>query len=137
MPQRNWQRPVLLSLAALAGLFACLLTVVVTFGALTIYRAADHPDAVQISDHSQYRWSPVLHLRRDTSYRALNEFPELYHWYSRRFELGPEARAESACITMERAEKVFLLETVTTVMLCDTGEARRIYVTRTFTLRYR
>ncbi|MDW8326083.1 MAG: hypothetical protein RMK99_05920 [Anaerolineales bacterium] len=137
MSNRDWQRPLFLSLTVLAGAVVCLLFVIAVFGLLTLYQAADHPDAVLISDYRQYRWMPVLHFRRDTSYRAPNEFPELYHWYSRRFELGPEVRAESACILMQRAGRVLLLEHATSVMLCDATDTRLIYVTRTFTLRYR
>ncbi|MGQ0602066.1 MAG: hypothetical protein ACT4QE_10270 [Anaerolineales bacterium] len=137
MLNKTWQRRLLIVLAMFAGLLASALALAATFGMLSLYQAADHPDAVLVSDHSQYRWAPALHFRRDTSYQAGNEFPQLYNWYSQRFALGPEASAESACITMEKADKVLLVERVTTVKLCDTGEQRRIYVTRTFTLRYR
>jgi hypothetical protein len=133
----SWQRRLWLALIALVGLGACAFTLVATYGLLSVYQAADYPEAVLVSDHNLYRLTPALHLRRDTSYQAEAEFPRLYNWYSRRFALGPEASAESACITMQKADKVFVLERVTTVKLCDTGSARRIYVTRTFTLRYR
>ena len=137
MLMQRWQRRLLFGLGAAVTFVACALALAMTYGVLSLYQAADHPDAVLVADHNLYRWEPVLHFRRDTSYQAATEFPKLYNWYSRRFDLGPEARAESACITMEKADRVLLLEWVTTVMLCDTGEQRRIFVTRTFTLRYR
>lgn len=131
------QRLLLISLGVSGGLAACLLAAALGWGVAFTYQAADYPGALPMADHSLYRWTPALHWRRDTSYRSTAEFPELYNWYSQRFGLGPEARAESACITMQKADRVFILERLTTVMICDTGPDRLVFVTRAFTVRLR
>ncbi len=114
----------------------CLTAGALGWAALEYQRAADYPGALQVADHNLYRLFPTPHLRRDTSYRSVADFPALYNWYSKRFRTGPEARAESACITLQSTEAVLLLERHTTVMLCDTGKDRLIFVTRALTLRW-
>ncbi len=131
------QRRMWIGLGALAGAIVTLLVSVLGVAAYNYYQAADYPGALLMADHSLYRLTPALHFRRDTSYRSADEFPKLYNWYSSRFEMGPEARAISACITLEQSDTVVIVERQTTVMLCDTERGRLIFVMRALTFRYR
>lgn len=131
------QRRLLIGVGVSAAALLCGLSLLTGAALFTTYQAADPPEAALVSDHSLYRLLPALHLRRDTSYRAAADFPSLYNWYSQRFQLGPESAAISACITMEKAETVAVIQQTITVMLCDAGAARMIFVTRSLTLRLR
>lgn len=102
------------------------------------YRQADHyPGATQIADHSLYTWTPSLSLRLDTSYRTQDKFPDVYHWYSHTFSLGPEVRAQSACIILEKSDAWLILENQMSVMVCDTPHGRMMFVMRAVSFRYR
>jgi hypothetical protein len=127
----------MIGVGVFGAMWLCGLGVLVWAALFTTYEAADYPGAMQVSDHSLYRFLPNLHLRRDTSYRAADEFPVLYNWYSQRFQLGPESAAISACITMEKSETITVIAQTVTVMLCDAGSERMIFVTRSITLRLR
>lgn len=132
-----WRRRMPLIGAGLAaGGLICLGLAVCAWAAAQYYRAADYPGASLVAEHNLYHVFPTLDLRRDTSYRSTAEFLRLYHWYSRQFGLGPEARAESACITMQRAETVVFLRWETVVTLCDASPQRLIFVTRAYSLRW-
>lgn len=137
MLSQRYQRRVWIGLGILAGALAAVMALALAAVVYNYYGAADYPGAMLVSDHSLYRLAPALHFRRDTSYRSTDEFPKLYNWYSGRFELGPEARAISACITLEKADTLLIVERQTTVMLCDTERGRLIFVMRALTLRYR
>lgn len=101
-------------------------------------QAADYPNSLLVSDHDIYRWSPYLTVRRDTSYRTMDEFPVVYNWYSSGFNLGPEVRAQSACILMARSTTALaIVERSMSVTLCDTPTGRMIFVQRSVSLRYR
>lgn len=102
-----------------------------------LWRAADYPGSIRLSDHTNLN---LLHLsfRRDTSYRTKDEFPIVYNWYSSGQNLGPEERAQSNCILMERTFTVLhVIERYMGVMLCDTPNGRMIFVNRTFSWRTR
>jgi hypothetical protein len=126
-------------LVIVSGLAAGLmLTLLVTFGVLALanqYRAADYPGAVLVSDHRMYKAVPRLYFRRDTSYRSSDPFPHIYNWYSRSFSLGPEARAQSACITLERADTIGVIQEYFSVTICDTASGRMMFVQRSYLLR--
>lgn len=100
-----------------------------------IRSAADYPGAMLVSDHSLYRISPRLYVRRDTSYRTTDAFPVVYNFYSNGFKLGPEKHAEGSCILMENTQSIGVLQNNMAVMLCDTQNGRMIFVMRSFTLR--
>ena len=137
MSEMSRQRRILIGVGLGGGLCACWLVGVLGWWVAEAYSAADYPGALPVANHSLYRLSPMPNLRRDTSYRSTDDFPRLYNWYSRRFSLGPEAGAASACITMQKADSVLLLHRETTVVICDAGSDRLIFVTRIFGLRWR
>jgi hypothetical protein len=101
---------------------------------LKVWRSADYPGASRLSDHSTYTLGHFSY-RRDTAYRTKDTFPVVYNWYSSGHNLGPEDRAQSNCITMERTFREFyILERSMGVTLCDTRNGRMIFVTRTVEL---
>jgi hypothetical protein len=122
-----------------AGLAAGLLIVMLgTLGMLAVagqYQAADYPGAMLVADRTMYRASPALAVRRDTSYRSSDPFPTIYNWYSQSFNLGPEARAQSACITLERSSGWAIFHQYVGVTLCDTPNGRMMFVQRSFIVR--
>jgi hypothetical protein len=119
------------------GLFAALVVIAVAAPLVQYYKAADYPGATQVSDHTVTKVLPSLTLRRDTSYRTQDAFPVVYNWYSSGFRLGPERRAQSACILMERSQTWLAVEQRMSVMLCDTSSGRMIFVMRSIGLRSR
>ncbi len=123
--------------STLAASLVCLAAVSVAVFVYQVHQAADYPGALLVSDHSLYKAFPNPHLRRDTSYRTTDSFPQVYNWYSTTFDLGPEARAQSACIVLEKAETWLVIEQTTSVMLCDASAGRMMFVMRSVTFRYR
>ena len=99
------------------------------------YQAADYPGSVLVADHTLSKVWPALVFRRDTSYRSSDPLPAIYNWYSQRFRLGTERRAQSACITLERSNTWWLAQEYIGVTICDTATGRMMFVQRTFTLR--
>lgn len=131
------QRRVLIGVGMLIGVTSCLVGFGLLLALQNYYRAADYPGGAQVANHSLYKFAPVLYVRRDISYRTTDLFPAVYNWYSSQFQLGPEARAESTCITMERSTTWFIVEQTTSVVICDTGKDRMIFVMRSVSFRYR
>ena len=102
---------------------------------LRVWRAADYPGAARLSDHNNVKLGS-LDFRRDTTYRTGDPFPRVYNWYSSGHNLGPEARAQSNCILIERVyHELYVVERYMGVTMCDTPAGRMIYVTRTIALR--
>ncbi len=130
------QKRVLMGVGALTGALLGLAGLTLMSQFQNYYHAADYPGSAAVADHRLYRWTPSLYARRDTSYRTFDLFPAVYNWYSGRFQLGPEARAESACITMDRSRPWLFLDQHVVVTICDTGKDRMIFVMRTISFRY-
>jgi hypothetical protein len=123
-------RRILLGLAIVSGVLVVLSLALGVGLTIRFLRAADYPGAVPVSDHTLSRLTPVIYFQRNTSYRTSDRFPDVYNWYSQTFDLGPEARAQSACITMERAAAWLVFERMTTVTVCDASTGRLIFVQR-------
>lgn len=100
-------------------------------------RAADYPGATLVGDQTIYKYVPHIVMRRDSSYRTTDPFPEVYNWYSNQFSLGPETWAQSACIQMAKATTWAVIERQTSVMVCDTSNGRMVFVMRSVGLRLR
>ncbi len=115
-----------------------LLALVLALGAAVVlkqYDAGAYPGSVLVAGHNLYDTRGSLYFRRDTAYRTSDNFTQVYNWYSQTFHLGPEARAASACITMERATTWWRVERYTGVTVCDTPNGRMLYVQRSIMLR--
>jgi hypothetical protein len=97
-------------------------------------RAAQYPDSVAISTHSNYKGLPNQ-FRWDNTYRTSDDFNSVYNWYSTTFDLGSESRAAEKCILLEGSRKQFIVERQTTVFLCNTPDHQLIFVTRFTTFR--
>lgn len=102
---------------------------------LLVLQADDgYPNALVASSKHSYKLFPP-YLRRDTFYRTPDAFPAVYNWYSSRLGLGPEARAMSRCISMERSRRVLFVNRYVAATVCDTPNGRMIFVQRTLWLR--
>lgn len=93
-------------------------------------RYADrYPQSLAVSSHSSYRGLPSR-FSWDNSYRTTDGFVSVYNWYSINFNLGSEARANSNCILLEGTSAELVVTRYTSVILCDTGDSRMIFVSR-------
>lgn len=119
------------------GLWA-VVCVAASAGLLRYRDAADYPGATFLGANTLYTFSPHLVIRRDTSYQTSAPFNDIYDFYSRGFDLGPEQHAQGTCILMGAATTTAgVIETAMTVTLCDTPDGRMIFVMRTVSLRIR
>jgi len=91
--------------------------------------AARYPGSMPISSHSNYKGLP-FEYRWDNSYRTSDNFTDVYNWYSIRFDMGAEARANGDCILLEADNAQVIFERHISVFLCSTRYGRMIYVTR-------
>lgn len=95
-------------------------------------QTAQYPGSARVSSHSNYTALP-REIRWDDSYLTADPFPQVYNWYSGRFGLGTEARANGTCILLEGLVQQQFVERYTGVMLCDTPTGRMIFVSRSAT----
>lgn len=101
------------------------------------YHAARYPGAEVIDAGDFVRLVPNLVFRRVETYRSTDPFNLIYNWYSQRFALGPERYATGSCLLMARSAHVFgPLHLNASVMVCDAGPIRMMFVQRTYLLRY-
>ncbi|MBU6361007.1 MAG: hypothetical protein WCL57_14170 [Chloroflexota bacterium] len=121
------------------GLVACLgLGSVGLWVGYPLYQSIDYPNATESSEDVTTEWWPDISVQRAGLYRTNDEFPKVYHYYSRQFELGPERSANSNCILMARTEITYrVIEQNTSVNVCDTPSDRMMIVYRTVTVKWR
>jgi hypothetical protein len=101
------------------------------------YRAARYPGATAIDATDTVRALPNFVFRRVETYRSDQPFNLIYNWYSQRFGLGPERYATGNCALMARSSNVLgPLHLNASVMVCDTGSDRMMFIQRTYLLRY-
>lgn len=138
---RAWLKQERLVFSGLLVFGLGLMTVVCVAASVLLLRyrdAADYPGATFLGAHTLYNFSPHLVIRRDTSYQTSAPFNDIYDFYSRGFDLGPEQHAQGACILMgDATTTAWVIETEMTVTLCDTPEGRMIFVMRAVSLRRR
>jgi hypothetical protein len=113
---------------------AALVGVVVLAGILVLLfahdrQAAQYPGSVPLSKHSNYRGLP-FEYRWDNSYRTSDNFTDVYNWYSVKYDLGAEARANGDCILLEGSHTQLAFSRHISVFLCNTRYGQMIYVTR-------
>ncbi len=119
-----------------------LVLVIAIWGGLALwawqaYHAARYPGSVAMDADDFVRATPNFVFRRVETYRSADPFNLIYNWYSQRFGLGPERYATGNCLLMARSSQVFgLLHLNASVMVCDTGPDRMMFVQRTYLLRY-
>ncbi|MEM7343730.1 MAG: hypothetical protein AAF485_05770, partial [Chloroflexota bacterium] len=110
-------------LAAILFGWVGLLSLIITERNLPHYPSGDI-----ISDHSIYKIFPKPTIRRDTSYRSEDKFPNVYNWYSTHLNLGTERQAQSGCIHIFGSSEWLAFERHMSVTLCDTPSDRMIFV---------
>ncbi len=134
MPKNNDNRNILLGcgLLLLFGFILVSSTLVIAFN--RTMQEVHYPGAIPLSNHANYTGLPT-HARWDNSYLTTDPFNDVYRWYSIRFSLGAEARANGSCITLEGPiENQFLDQTIT-VVICGTPRGRMIFVSRSVAVR--
>ena len=112
---------ILVSVAALAGILLLLF--------VRDRQAAQYPGSVPVSSHSNYKGLP-FEYRWDNSYRTSDNFTDVYNWYSIRFDMGAEARANGNCILLETSNAQLAFSRQISVFVCNTRFGQMIYVTR-------
>lgn len=119
------------------GIMGILLVTAVVLLSIFIQRqrqAAQYPGSIPLSSHSNYRQLPS-HFRWDNTYRTLDPFPNVYNWYSVRFDLGTEKRANGKCILLEGADAALIARRYMSVLLCNTPTGQMIFVSRSTSLK--
>ncbi len=96
--------------------------------------AAQYPGSVPVASHSIYK-AGALEYRWDDSYLATDNFTAVYNWYSITFELGAESRAIERCILLEGTNAQFVAKRHISVLLCNTPNGQRIFVSRSTTFK--
>jgi hypothetical protein len=125
-------RVVLIGLAVLACLLAA-----GAVGLWSAYLPGDYPGATRASSDTRVRYVPSLVLRRTSTYRSSDPFPDVYNWYSKRFSLGPESHAQGGCILMGRSfTTLWVVKEQITVTVCGTPNGQMMFVDRSSVLTY-
>ena len=93
-----------------------------------------YPDAEPITSHTIRTWNPPRLVEKRT-FLTQDKFPLVYHWYSRTFDLGPEAAAMGTCIDMYGEPTDDIVPVIISVTLCQTQNGQRINVTRYINFR--
>ncbi len=123
-----------LGMLAVAALAAALLL----WGLARFISAANFPGARLVADHSAFWPGRYPVVRRNSSYLTPAPFSEVYTWYSLTFELGPERYGLGSCNMMADSDTwLRLVDTDTSVTVCDTPAGRMVFVSRSVALRLR
>jgi hypothetical protein len=120
------------------GLLLLILLFTVAFGLVSFItqdrQQAQYPGSVSLSAHSNYKGLPRSY-RWDDSFRTNDEFRAVYEWYSLKFNMGAESRANGSCILLEADDQYFRAERFISVFICGTPEGQLVYVSRTTTFK--
>ena len=124
----------------MVGCAGVILLLVALIGSGLIYFAAQQrqavrfPGSVLVSSHANYAGLPT-HLRWDDSFRMNDSFTRVYNWYSTKFNLGSESRANGECILLEGSNQYIVIEQYMSVFLCQTDNGQVVYVSRFTSVR--
>ncbi len=88
---------------------------------------AHYPGALAVTAHNNYGGLPT-EIRWDNSYFTADNFTDVYNWYSTTFDMGAESRAIGRCLLLEARDARLLTERDMNVLLCNTPQGQRIYV---------
>ena len=119
----------------LAGIIFMVISYFVGFSLVLYqeYQSANYPGAEMISSHSNYSGLPKQ-LRWNQSYRTHDSFRKVYEWYSLRYEMGAENRANGSCIQLQSQLDGLIIKRYITVFLCGTSDGQLVFVDRTLQL---
>lgn len=88
---------------------------------------AHYPGAMAVTSHSNYGGFSS-EIRWDNSYFTTDNFTDVYNWYSTTFDMGAESRAIGRCLLLEARDEQLLAERDMNVLLCNTPQGQRIFV---------
>jgi len=118
------------------GLIA-LVIVLIGGGLVTAFyfdrNGAQFPNSRYISQHSNY--SLPRYYRWDDSYGSQESINTVFNWYSSTFDLGAEKQANGSCTFLEDTKSWGRFERYMSVLICDAGSERKIYVNRATSIR--
>ncbi len=125
-------------LLAGCSLLLTLLFFIAAFGLISLInrdrQQVQYPGSTPISAHSNYKSLPRSY-RWDDSFRTNDEFRAVYEWYSLKFNMGAESRANGSCILLEADDRFFRFERFITVFICGTPQGQMVFVSRTTTFK--
>ena len=122
---------ILLSLGGLTLTFACAAT---AFWLSRGYDPARYPGSTLLGG-GQLKFSALArgYVSQDGAYETTDRFPEVWHWYANRFDLGANrvVNAMENCMSLGKVEDRFLTRHVIGVTLCDKPDGTMIFINRT------
>lgn len=124
----------------LAGLGLLFFTFIllILFGLVSLIkqdrRQVQYPGSIPISNHSNYKSLPRSY-RWDDAFRTNDGFKSVYEWYSLKFSMGAESRANGSCILLEADDEFLRAERFISVVICGTPEGQLVFVSRTTTFK--
>ena len=73
------------------------------------------------------------YVSQDGAYETTDRFPDVWHWYANRFDLGANrvVNAMENCMSLAKDEDRFLTRHVIGVTLCDNPDGTMIFINRT------
>jgi hypothetical protein len=95
--------------------------------------SARYPGAIPLSSHNNYSGLP-FEYRWDDTYLTTDGFTEVYNWYSVKYQLGAESRANDRCILLDGTNEQRLGRRTISVILCNTQDGQMAFVTRSTVL---
>ncbi len=138
--REDWLTPrrMVFALSLLAAALALAFGLLLGAGVVRYFQSLVYPNALDVSESTLYIWWPNPTVRRTLSLRTQDGFGKVFGWYSRSFDLGPEQHAIGQCSSMARSRDVlWLLESDTSVQVCNTPAGRTVFGMRSLTFRWR
>jgi hypothetical protein len=132
MGDRTRRRALVLGSILLVGMLSLCLA-----AGATAYPSAEYPGATLVAGDTLIHYLPSLVVRNTSTYRSNAPFPDVYNWYSKHFQLGPENHAQGTCILMGRSfTRLGLIKEQVTVSVCATPTGQMMFVDRSSVVRY-
>lgn len=131
--QKQSQRRALFGCLGLIAVAVVILGVILVGGFYADRRAAQFPNSRYISQHSNY--SLPRFYRWDDSFASQETISTVFNWYSTTFDLGTESQANGTCTFLEDTKRFGRFERYMSVLICDVGHERQIYVNRATSIR--
>lgn len=93
-----------------------------------------YPGSTPLASHSNYASLPRTY-RWDDTFRTQDDFTAVYNWYSLKFNMGAESRANGSCILLESNDHFPRGQRFMSVFICGTAKGQLVFVSRTTTFK--
>jgi len=131
---RFYNQKVLFGCGSVIFLFFLLIASSLIYAIRQDRRAAQYPGSIPMSEHNNYK-RLLTQYRWDNSYKTDDSFNDVYNWYSVKFEMGAESRANGNCILLEETDQWLRMERYMSVFICGTPKGQMIFVSRSTSIR--